>query len=206
MNRFVSFSAVRRLFVAAASVVAVVAVTGCAHPISISPKTNASAPAPAATKIAKSVAYVVTPADMALEVTSPGGGGDKVKYQPYRDLDASFYASLSTVFKDVTKASSVDEAKSLAAKGVQVVIVPTITTTSSSESPFTWPPTKFSVTLNCTATNPEGQPITQISVTGHGAAEFDEFKADFSLAARRASQAAFDSLTKALAESEALRR
>ncbi len=206
MNRLVSLSAARRFAVAACSVVAVVAVTGCAHPISITPLADTAAKPAAVAKIDKSVAYVITPADMALEVTSPGGGGDKVKYQPYRDLDASLYASFSSVFKDVTKAASVDEAKGLAAKGVQLVIVPTITTTSSSESAFTWPPTKFSVTLNCTATNPQGQQIAQISATGNGAAEFDEFKSDFPLAARRASRAAIDNLTKALAENEALRR
>ena len=206
MNRFVSLSAARRALVAAGSVVAVIAVTGCAHPISISPKADAAAQAPSVAKIDKSVAYVITPADMALEVTTPGGGGDKIKYQPYRDLDASLYASFSTVFKDVTKAASVDEAKGLSAKGVQLVIVPTIATTSSSESAFTWPPTKFSVTLTCTATNPQGQQIAQVSATGHGAAEFDEFKSDFPLAARRASRAALDNLTKALAANEALRR
>jgi len=168
MNRFVSLSAARRALVAAGSVVAVIAVTGCAHPISISPKADAAAQAPSVAKIDKSVAYVITPADMALEVTTPGGGGDKIKYQPYRDLDASLYASFSTVFKDVTKAASVDEAKGLSAKGVQLVIVPTIATTSSSESAFTWPPTKFSVTLTCTATNPQGQQIAQVSATGHG--------------------------------------
>ena len=42
MNRFVSLSAARRAVLAACSVVAVVAVTGCAHPISITPKADAA--------------------------------------------------------------------------------------------------------------------------------------------------------------------
>jgi len=204
MSRFAVSTALRRAAAAALSVAALVVVTGCAHPISITPNTPPAAKV--ATKIDKSVAYVISPADMALEVTSPGGGGDKVKYLPYRDLDASLYASFSEVFKDVTKAASVDEAKALSAKGVKLVIVPTIVTTSSSDSAFTWPPTQFSVTLTCTAVNPQGQQVAQVSAMGNGAATFSEFKSDFSLAARRASRAAVEGLTKALADNEALRR
>lgn len=194
----------RRALAWVLGVSALVAVTGCAHPISMTP--DAQPATKASAKINKSVAYVVTPANMALEVTSPGGGGDKVKYQPYRDLDASLYGAFSEVFSDVNKAGSVDEAKALAGKGVKLVIVPTITTTSSSDSMFTWPPTQFSVTLTCTATQPDGQQVTEVRATGNGAATFSEFKSDFSLAARRASREAVQNLVQALAADEALRR
>jgi len=204
MSLSLNLSTLRRAAFGLCSVAALVAMTGCAHPISMSP--DAKLAASTAPKVNKAVAYVITPADMALEVTTPGGGGDKVKYQPYRDLDASLYAAFSEVFTDVSKAASVAEAQALAPKGVKLVIVPTIATTSSSDSAFTWPPTQFQVTLNCTATDVAGQTVAQVKAVGNGAATFSEFKSDFSLSARRASSEAIANLVKALAANPDLRR
>jgi hypothetical protein len=176
-----------------------VAMTGCAHSVSMAP--NVAQVSSVSNKIDKSVAYVISQADMMKEVQTPGGGGDKIKYQPYKDLDASLYQAFSAVFSDVNKVSAVSEAG-----GVSYVILPSITTNSSSDSLLTWPPTRFSVYLVCKVLDTDGRTLTEVSGTGEGAATFSEFKSDFSLAARRASRSAVDNLVKALLESPELRR
>lgn len=194
------FKSMTRALVGVATVASLVVLTGCAHPISMSPKAaDLSELVP--TKIEKNVAYVISAADLAKEVETPGGAGDKVKYQPYRDLDASLYQAFSAVFKDVTKLSSAAEAK-----GVSFVITPTITTNSSSDSMMTWPPTQFSVDLLCDVLDAQGRTVTQVRANGVGAATFQEFLGDFSLSARRASADAVSKLVKALAASPELRR
>jgi len=198
------FQTIRRALMGLASVTALVVMTGCAHQVSMSPELK-QLPA-VASKIDKNVAYVISAADLAKEVQTPGGGGDKIKYQPYRDLDGALYKAFSEVFKDVTKLSSTAEAPALASKGVTLVIEPAITTTSSSESMFTWPPTQFSVELVCKVSDLQGKAITEVRAMGKGAATFDEFKSDFSLAARRASKEAVDNLVKVLSETAELRR
>jgi hypothetical protein len=199
-----NFPTFRRALMGLSAAATLVVMTGCAHQISMTPDLK-NMPA-ATTRIDKSVAYVITPADMAKEVETPGGGGDKVKYAPYKDLDGALYKALSEVFKDVNKLGSSSEAVNLTAKGLSFVIEPTITTTSSSDSMLTWPPTKFSVELVCKVSDAKGQPVTQVKAMGLGAAEFSEFKSDFSLAARRASADAVGNLVKALAASPELRR
>lgn len=194
-----SFKGIHRVVLGFMGAAALVMMTGCAHQISMAP--DATKTASVSSKINKSVAYVISPADMAKEVQTPGGGGDKVKYQPYKDLDAALYQAFSAVFTDVTKVGAPADAK-----GVSLVITPAITTTSSSDSMLTWPPTQFAVTLVCTVMDGQGQAVTQVQGSGSGQATFDEFKSDFSLAARRASRAAVDNLIKELEKSPELHR
>ncbi|GLR12023.1 hypothetical protein GCM10007907_08130 [Chitinimonas prasina] len=173
----------------------------CAHPIVLVP--NDATTLPAVSKINKQIAYVITPAQRTLEVTTPGGGGDKVRYFPYRDLEVPIYKALSDVFPKVQVAASVEEANKLA--GVDYVLVPTLQTTSSSNSAFTWPPTDFSVTISSKVADIRGQAVWEGSVTGNGHAEFSEFKRDFPLAARRASADALQKFRAQLAAAAALR-
>ncbi|MGH6648695.1 hypothetical protein [Aquabacterium sp.] len=184
--------------------VSIVLLTGCAHPITLVPDL-ATVPA-ASAKINKTAGYVVSAEDMAKEVETPGGGGDKVKYAPYKDLDVGLYKSFSQVFTNVVKLKSVNDVEGIASQGVSLVISPSIATDSSSSSAFTWPPTKFTITLTCTVVDAKGAPVTVITSKGEGAAEFSEFKSNFSLSAKRASEDALKNLVKALSESEALRR
>lgn len=186
----------------AASLATAALMVGCAHPISVNPDTasiRASSPA----RIQKAVAYYVSPDDMKLEVTTPGGGGDKVTYFPYRDLDPAIYQALSQVFTSVIKSETPTPA---AGRAVQLMFTPKLLTTSSSSSALTWPPTDFSVELTCKVTDAAGAPVTSIVVTGNGKAEFSEFKSDFSLSARRASLDAMNKLVKALESAPELRR
>ena len=166
---------------AAAAVVSVLA--ACAHPISLEP--SATPTRDESDLVAKKVAYVLSDADRAKEVTTPGGGGDKVSYFPYRDLEKSLRDALRSVYAEVVALRSGADA---GASGAAYVFIPEIKTTSSSPSPFTWPPTRFETELSCSVTDPTGAAVTRVTATGNGAAEFEEFKSDFSLSARRASQ------------------
>lgn len=185
-------------------VLAAIVLTGCAHPILISPDLAKIERKADDKRIDKNVAFYIAPANRTLEVTTPGGGGDSVKYQPYKELEPGLYKMLGNVFKDVTALSSEKEPETFKAKSIKYVIKPTITTGSSSPSPFTWPPTKFSVNLVCDITDENGNSVLRKSVLGEGAAEFDEFKADFSLSAKRASQDALLKMQESLLQSPEL--
>lgn len=177
--------------------------TGCAHPISLQ-SDLAAVIALEPAKINKKAGLSIAEADRGREVITPGGGGDKVSYHPYRDLEVGIYTAMSRVFSSVTKVNGVSDPK-VAAEGLQLVVAPSITTNSSSSSAFTWPPTQFSVDLNCKVLDPQGSLVTEIKVSGTGKAEFSEFKSDFSLSAKRAVDDALGQLVKALSESSALR-
>jgi hypothetical protein len=172
---------------------------GCAHPISLSPNlTDGKLDAVPASK--SSVAYYISEADRGKEITSAGGGGDKVRYFPYRDLEAGIYKVLSSVYANVTKLPAPQDAATIEKNGVTLVFNPLITTTSSSPSLLTWPPTKFGIDLSCNITDATGKGLKQFTVRGDGAAEFEEFKGDFSLSAKRASNDVLQKLLKALKE------
>jgi hypothetical protein len=178
---------------------ACVVLIGCAHPINMKPDLE-GVKAVGTKRIDKQVGYHVSDANAALEVTTAGGGGDKVRYFPYRDIEPGFYKALSEVFKGVTKIKNPKDVEEVRKSGATLLIVPEITTTSSSPSPFTWPPTQFTVTLAGSITDAAGQLVRKFSVTGEGKAEFEDFKSNFSLSAVRASNDALAKLVKALAE------
>ena len=186
-----------------AATVALLCLTGCAHSIALSP--DLSKIAPASAKVPKTVGYVIAETNRWLQVTTPGGGGDKVKYFPYRDLEPGFRKALSEVFDKVAKLSSPAD-PAIAAQGVSLIITPTITTTSSSDGALTWPPTSFSIELNCAVLDARGQPVKQINSQGQGRATYNEFKHEFALAARRAAEDVLEKLAKALAASPELHR
>jgi hypothetical protein len=176
------------------SMLAVVAViTGCAHPLVISPEISKVERSGNTQTIDKNVGYYI-PADLREKaVKTKGGGGDSVTYTPYKDMETAFYKMLSNVFKSVTMLKSPNDAEAIAKHSITYIITPEITTESSSPSAFTWPPTKFSVNLTCNISNVGGKVIGKPAVTGEGNAEFSEFKRDFSLSGKRAT---LDSLLK----------
>ncbi|MBN3728218.1 hypothetical protein [Burkholderia sp. Ac-20379] len=174
----------KRLFIAAMTIAAL---SGCAHTITISTDTKALAVTPAVEQIDKSVGLIVTDEMRQRDVTTPGGGGDKVTYKPYRDLEFPIYLALTRTFKNVERLSTEPDAASARAKGLSYLIKPRIVTTSSSQSALTWPPTDFSVTLVCTISDLDGKTIGKAEVSGHGHAEYSEFKHQLGLAADRAS-------------------
>lgn len=139
--------------------------------------------------------------------TSPTpGGGDKIRYFPYRDLETGLYKVLAGTFTSVTRLGKAPTAENLHAEGVAFAITPKITTQSNSDSILTWPPTSFTVELECRTVAESGSEIASTRVVGFGNATFDEFKSDFPLAAKRASTDALNKLSTELSTLEALRK
>jgi hypothetical protein len=185
----------------AAAVVSLLA--ACAHPINLEPTQLPERDE--AKLVAKKVGYVLKDTDRAKEVTTPGGGGDKVSYYPYRDMEKAIRASLRAVYQDVSSLKSPNDAAAIKEAGVAYIFLPEISTASSSSSPFTWPPTQFTVNVICTVTDPQGAVLAKVASTGAGAAEFSEFKSDFSLSARRAVAEAVEKLAQEVRKNEKLR-
>lgn len=171
---------------------------GCAHNITIAPDAASMTPAKKPDQINATVGLVVTDAMRTQETVTPGGGGDKVSYKPYHDLEFPVYLALSQTFKDVVKLDEAPNEAAARAKGLTYVVTPEISTTSSSPSMVTWPPTDFSVTLTCTVSDLSGKVIAKPQVTGSGHAEYDEFKHNFGLSADRATIDAVKKLPDAI--------
>ena len=177
---------------------------GCAHPIVITPDVskldrNEVQPIPC------NVGYVVTDADRETAVETPGGGGDKVKYYPYKELEPALFKVLSNVFQRAYLMKSQTDASLVKANDIRFIFVPTIRTESSSTGFLTWPPTDFKVELACKAINPEGKIIWEKTVSGTGHAEFAEFKTDMPLASKRASLEALQNFQRELNSAAELR-
>ncbi len=171
--------------------------TACAHPITIAPDLT-KLERPAVSARPGTVGLYMSAEDRGREITTPGGGGDKVSYYPYRDLQSGIYKILGNIYERVIVVSSPSDVEALAKGGVSVVARPQIITQSSSGSALTWPPTMFQVQLSCTFADISGTTIAETLVTGNGAAEFSEFKSDFSLAAKRAAEDALNKTQSAI--------
>ena len=180
-----------------ASLLCALFLAACAHPISLAPNLTKLDP-PAGAVRAGTVGLYVSAADKERQVVTPGGGGDKVSYYPYRELEAGIYKTLGIVFERVIVVASPTAVVALSKAGVSMVARPQIITQSSSSSVLTWPPTDFQVQLSCTFADVGGTAIAETLVTGIGHADFEEFKSDFSLAAKRAAEDALNKTQKAI--------
>ena len=165
----------------------------CAHPITINPSTSPQRTENSSysTKVA---GYVMTDTDRDKQVTTEGGGSEKVNYFPYKDLEKGIRDVLNSIYSDVVLVRSPSDFEAIKRDGVGIVFAPEIYTTSNSNSVFTWPPTQFAIDLSSTVTDATGNMLARVRVSGQGAASFSEFKEDFGLAGRRAAQDAFEKL------------
>ena len=184
MNKFKSF----------AVIVAIALLSGCAHKIQLNP--NTAAFVESEKRIDTVVGYYLSEEDRKKSVTTPGGGGDKITYSPYKDTESILFTVLSNKFKDVYLVKSLEDSSFIKDNEIKLIFIPKIITQSSSSSAFTWPPTKFVIDLTIKALNSSGDTVWQKNIKETGEAEFDEFKADFSLSARRAAEQAFLQLAK----------
>lgn len=173
---------------------------GCGHSINITPPLNTLSKE-GVTKIEKNIGYYIAPENLNKEVTTPGGGGDKVKYFLYKEAEPALKTVLGNIFTKVVSMPAPTDAKFITENNIAYIFTPEFTTDSSSSSPFTWPPTKFSMKIDCKAADGSGTVLWQTVVEGEGQAEFDEFKHDFSLSARRATQKAFTKLQEEIIKS-----
>jgi len=128
-----------------------------------------------------------------------------VSYHPYAEVEPALIQVLSNVYASVVSLSSPNNRVELESKHVRLLFTPSITTTSRSTSAVTWPPTSFTITLDCKATDAGGASVWSGKVTGSGEARFADFRNDYSLAARRASADAFDQLQKMMVAAPELR-
>ncbi len=118
-------------------------VSGCAHSININPDLSTIGNDSQAKKIDKKIGFFFAE-DREKEVTTSGGGGDMVKYRPYKDIEVGFSKIFGSVFASVTSLrSSGDPAKNSLDYTAEI----TVSTNSSSPSLFTWPPTVFGVNI-----------------------------------------------------------
>src|ERR1700682_3445655 len=114
------------------------ALTGCAHPIIIAPDASNIYRDPGdPPKIKASVGVIIPEALTNLEVTTPGGGGDNVRYFSYRDLRVSYEKMLSNVFGNVVRITSPENAANSARLGINLTVTPEVITSSGSTGFFT---------------------------------------------------------------------
>jgi hypothetical protein len=180
--------------------------TGCAHPMTMRADVAALALPPEATRIPKNIGLYISPENRAKEVITPGGGGDKVSYRPYADMETGLYKVLGNTFQSVDSLSTLSDIDAIAKHSLALIAVPQITTTSSSGGVFTWMATDFTVQLSCRFTDVSGREVTTLSSTGTGHAEFSDLKSDFSAAGERASRDALEKLQAAILQSAELHK
>lgn len=182
-----------RIFV---SVLAALLITGCAHQINVTPdvakleRTSITAP-----RIAANVGYYIPHEASSIEITTPGGGGDNVRYFPYRDIEPGFHKMLSNVFTGVVKLTSI-----AGLPGVDYIIAPDIVTSSGGSGFFTWPPTNFTVDLTCNVRDAYGKLLVSPRVVGTGSADTSERLSEHGIAGKRAAEDALLKMQASLLE------
>jgi hypothetical protein len=182
-------------------------VAGCAHPIDVAPNlAKLDRSSIADTRIPARVGYYIPASASSLEVTTPGGGGDNVRYFPYRDIEDGFKKMLSNVFEGVSRLTSIGDTSDAARDGIDFIVVPEVVTNSSSESFITWTPMSFSVDLTSSIRDKVGKLITTLRVVGTGrATEYGERLSDKGIAGRRAMEDALMKMQESFMEAKVLR-
>ncbi|OWT75012.1 MULTISPECIES: hypothetical protein [unclassified Achromobacter] len=183
-------------------VFAMAVLAGCAHPYTVRPDLAKIQRDPSAERIDANVAYYMSSEDLDKQVTTSASGGDRVRYQPYKDIEAGFYKMLTNVFTKVSKARTPTPSP---AENNAYVIQTSISTESSGSSMLWWPPSNMSMSLTCTIMDTTGRQVAQIRVTGEGKATSDEFLGHLTLTGERASEDALIKMQKALLAAPELR-
>lgn len=174
---------------------------GCAHPIQITPDTTRlERVSTTPDRLAVKAGYYIPPEVESVEITTQGGGGDNVRYYPYRDMASGFQKMLSNVFENVVKLASPADKSVLVRDGINYVIVPSVVTSSGGSGLFTWPPTNFSVDLTSQIRSTDGKLIASPRVIGTGSADTGERLSEHGIAGRRAMEDALMKMQSALFE------
>ncbi len=181
--------------------VLITSLAGCAHPLIITPELQ-TLKRPEGGYIQATAGYYISSQDREKRVKTPGGGGDRVSYYPYKDLEPALQKVLFNVFQDVKKLDLAPTPEYLRSNGITFAFLPEITTDSYSGSLLTWPPTSFTVNLLCKVFSQDGKLIWERKYTGVGEATFSEFKNEYGLAAKRASQKVFSEMLDDLSRAD----
>lgn len=184
--------------------IAIVSVlSGCAHRITVVPELAEIEKLPhGVDDRSMSVGYYIPPELLSLEVTTPGGGGDNVRYFPYRDIETGYERVLSNVFSDVVQLRSEPDYSRTKQLRLDYFIQPQIVTSSGSTGFFTWPPTNFTVDLTNTIRDENGAIISTPRVVGVGTAVTTERLSEHGVAGKRAMNDALSKMQAALLELE----
>ena len=187
-----------------AAVAAIVLLAACSHPVKITPPTLALVSDPAV-RVDRAVGYLITDQQRAMQVTTGGGGGDKISYTPYRDLESGLYQTLASVFSSVYVVPGAGADTFFADKHLGFVFMPEIATDSSSSNILLWNPTDFSVRLHVVANDASGKAVWTRDFTGkaHSAAGGSLVE---NVAAQQAAADVFGQLQKALIEEPLFRK
>ena len=185
--------------------VLVMMAAGCAHQMTMRADIAGLALPAGAIRIPRNIGLYISPENRAKEVTTAGGGGDKVSYRPYGDLETGLYKVLGNAFQNVDLLGTLNDANSIAKHSLTLIAIPEIATTSSSTGVFTWMATDFTVQLSCKITDVAGREVATVSSTGIGHAEYSDLRSDFSVAGERASRDALEKFQAAVLQSAALR-
>lgn len=179
--------------------------SGCAHQINITPNTAAIENIQNSSKIQKTAGYYISASMKEREVITPGGGGDRVKYRPYKNIEYGFAKVLDNAFLE-TKALNSDAALNLNNNSADYVVSLDIKTDSSSASMFTWPPTWFEVSITAEILNTRSNEKMSVSAKGEGAATYSEFIFDKGIAGKKAALNALARLQDSLLNAPELRK
>jgi hypothetical protein len=180
----------RRILILCA-LVASLALNACAHPISIEPGSLLPTGRPGSDR---SVAYVISSADLARESVDRSSGGDSVNYFPYRDIEVGLKQMLESLYAKVTALRDASDAAQIQREGISLVFVPTLSTQTTRFSPFTWVPTNFSFLISYRVLDASGREVYRNSAHGAGVAYYTEVIStrESGLAGRRAGRAALE--------------
>lgn len=167
---------------------------GCAHPINITPDSKAYEQNLEPSKIP--VGYFISESDREMQVKQSGGGGDKVTYYPYRELEPALQKVLFQAFIDTKKLSGPPTAQNMTASKIQYAFIPEFTTEAYSSGILTWPPTKFIVKCSIRALDTDGTTVWTGKYEGVGEATNSEWNGDFGLAGKRAAANVFKKMAE----------
>lgn len=179
--------------------------SGCVHDISVTPELSKLKKVRPVT-IHRSVAYYIPSELYTLQVTTPGGNNDELRYRPYQESEAALAKVLGNIFTNVHRIDSLDDPK-IDEHQVRFIFVPQIETMSYSNSNVDWQPTKFSFILKVkflTADNKET--FHESYAQGRGIANFGRYQENPAYAVEIASRSAFLQLQDEIIDQRALFR
>ncbi len=75
-------------------------------------------------RIEKNVGYYISPENLNKSVVTPAGGGDKVKYLPYKESEPVLKTILANIFFNVYQVPSLDDPQFISSRNISYVFIP----------------------------------------------------------------------------------